>query len=63
MKPIILLVMCLIPSALVSDYCRRHYCDGIRELRAQIAGGYEVCCQRADPAARESCLTDLGNNI
>lgn len=63
MKLLLLVLACVVPTSLLSDCCRRHYCDGIRELRAQIASGYAGCCQNPDATARQACLTDLNNKI
>lgn len=60
---LLVLFVCLAPNVFLSDCCRRHYCDAVRELRPQIASAYSSCCQNPDATARQACLSEVGRKI
>lgn len=52
-----LIVACLF----LSGCCRRHYCEGLRQWRAQVAVGYEDCCRKPTEAERRACISAFGD--
>lgn len=44
----------------VTGCCRRNYCEGLRQWRAQVAVGYDDCCRKPTEAERQACLSAFG---
>ncbi len=55
----LLIAMCLC----ITGCCRRHYCEGLRQWRAQVAVGFEDCCRKPTEAERQACLSAFGEKV